>query len=37
MTTGGLFRSVNRWDQVKEKHLNPGAINELLKPLGNAC
>jgi integrase len=37
MTTGGLFRPVNRWDQVQEKHLNPCAINELLKTLGNAC
>ena len=35
--TGPLFRPVNRWDQVQTKHLNPGAINDLLKTLGNAC
>ncbi len=35
--TGALFRPVNRWDQVQDKHLNPGAINDLLKTLGSAC
>lgn len=34
---GPLFRPVNRWDQVHEKALNPGAINDLLKTLGKAC
>jgi integrase len=34
---GPVFRSVNRWDQIKDKALNPGAINEFLKNLGNAC
>ena len=35
--TGPLFRPVNRWDQVQERPLNSGAINDLLKTLGNAC
>lgn len=34
---GSLFRPVNRWDQVYEKALNPGAINDLLKTLGKTC
>jgi integrase len=34
---GPLFRAVNRWDQVKSKQLNPGAINDLLKKMGQAC
>ena len=34
---GPLFRPVNRWDQVQAKPLNPGAINDLLKALGEAC
>jgi integrase len=34
---GPLFRPVNRWDQVQAKHLNPGAVNDLLKALGEAC
>ena len=34
---GHLFRPVNRWDQVHEKALSPGAINDLLKTLGKAC
>lgn len=37
ISTGPLFRPVNRWDQVQDKHLNPGAINDLLKTLGGAC
>ncbi len=37
ITTGPLFRPVNRWDQVQTKHLNPGAVNDLLKTLGGAC
>lgn len=37
IVTGPLFRPVNRWDQVQSKHLNPGAINNLLKSLGTAC
>lgn len=35
--SGPLFRPVNRWEQVHEKPLNPGAINNLLKQLGKAC
>ncbi len=34
---GPVFRPVNRWDQLQEKNLNPGAINDLLKTLGKAC
>lgn len=37
IAVGPLFRPVNRWDQVQDKHLNPGAVNGLLKTLGNAC
>lgn len=37
ITDGPLFRSVNRWDQVSASALNPGAVNELLKSVGNAC
>jgi integrase len=37
IASGPLFRPVNRWDQVQEKPLNPGAINDLLKALGDAC
>ncbi|MEJ2743528.1 MAG: site-specific integrase, partial [Gammaproteobacteria bacterium] len=37
ITTGPLFRPVNRWDQIQDKHLNPGAVNNLLKTLGSAC
>ena len=34
---GAIFRAVNRWDQVQDKPLNPGAINQILKQLGTAC
>ena len=37
ITTGPLFRPVNRWDQMQAKPLNPGAVNGLLKTLGGAC
>lgn len=37
ITTGPLFRPVNRWDQMQAKSLNPGAVNDLLKTLGNTC
>lgn len=37
IVTGPLFRPVNRWDHVQNKHLNPAAINNLLKSLGKAC
>jgi integrase len=37
ISSGPLFRPVNRWDQVKTKHLNPGAVNDLLKALGETC
>jgi len=35
--SGPVFRPVNRWDQVQNRALNPGAINNLLKTLGQAC
>ena len=34
---GPVFRPINRWDKIQPKALNPSAINELLKTLGNAC
>lgn len=37
INSGPLFRPVNRWNQVQTTPLNPGAINDLLKNLGNAC
>ncbi|MCO1335064.1 tyrosine-type recombinase/integrase [Microbulbifer sp. OS29] len=37
ITTGPVFRSVNRWDTVQARQLNSSAINDLLKNLGNAC
>lgn len=37
IVAGPLFRAVNRWDQVQTKQMNPGAINDLLKNLGQAC
>ncbi|WP_444957685.1 tyrosine-type recombinase/integrase [Microbulbifer sp. ZKSA002] len=35
--TGPVFRSVNRWDTVQSRQLNPTAINDLLKNLGEVC
>ncbi|WP_346840027.1 site-specific integrase [Microbulbifer sp. SAOS-129_SWC] len=35
--TGPVFRPVNRWDQVQATPLRPGAINQLLKQLGEDC
>jgi len=32
--SGPIFRSINRWDQLGEKPLNPGSINQILKALG---
>ena len=37
ISNGPLFRPVNRWGQVQEKHLHPGAINDLLKAWAEAC
>ena len=37
IATGPVFRPVNRWDQIQTKQLNPGAINDLLKTLGEQC
>ena len=34
---GSVFRAVNRWDQVQQKPLNAGAVNQLLKQLGSEC
>lgn len=37
ITSGPLFRPINRWDQIQPRQLNPGAINTLLKSLAQAC
>lgn len=34
---GPIFRPVNRWDQVQTEPLSPGAVNGLLKTVGEAC
>lgn len=36
LTSGALFRSINRWGHLKEGAMNPGAVNELLKRLAKA-
>ncbi len=36
IVSGPLFRPVNSWDQVQDRNLNQGAINDLLKMLGEA-
>ncbi len=35
ISEGPVFRSINRWDQLGEKPLNPGSINQILKLLGS--
>jgi integrase len=37
ITQGPVFKPVNRWDQVQDKTLSPGAINTFLKSLGRKC
>ena len=37
ITEGFVFRPVNRWDQIQDKSLSPGSVNEILKKLGTAC
>lgn len=37
ITSGPVFRPTNRWDHIQEKALAPGAVNALLKTLGQAC
>lgn len=37
LSEGPLFRSINRWDHIGKKALNPGAVNDLLKGLGASC
>ena len=34
ITSGTLFTAINRWDQLGDKPLNPGSINQILKSLG---
>lgn len=34
VTSGAIFRSINRWDQLNNKPLNPASINPILKALG---
>lgn len=35
ISSGPIFRSINRWDQLGEKPLSPGSINQILKSLGS--
>jgi integrase len=37
ITQGPVFKPVNRWDQIQDKALSPGAINGFLKDLGKKC
>lgn len=37
ITTGPVFRSINRWGHVGETPLRPSTVNDLLKKWGNAC
>lgn len=37
ITQGAVFKPVNRWDQIQDKSLSPGAINGFLKDLGDKC
>lgn len=37
VSEGPIFRSVNRWDQVRPTQLSAGSVNTLLKKLGNDC
>jgi integrase len=35
--SGPIFRSINRWDQVSDKPLNPSSVNDILKSLAREC
>ena len=37
ISSGPLFRPINRWDQIQNRALNPNSINNLLKSIGKAC
>jgi integrase len=37
ITSGAIFKPINRWDHIKNKSINPGAINEFLKKLAKSC
>lgn len=34
---GPLFKPINKWDQIQNQSLSPGAINVFLKQLGKKC
>jgi integrase len=37
ISTGPVFRAINRWGQLQDAALNPASVNSLLKQLGSAC
>jgi integrase len=37
LTSGPVFRPINRWGQIQNRALRPAAINDLLKSLGEDC
>lgn len=37
IVNGPLFRPINRWDHIQDKKLSAGAINSILKGLGEKC
>ncbi|QEP41670.1 integrase [Ectothiorhodospiraceae bacterium BW-2] len=37
LSSGPLFRAVNRWDQLGDKPLYPGSVNDILKKIGTQC
>jgi integrase len=37
ITTGPVFRPINRWGTMQNRGIGAGAINELLKSLGRKC
>lgn len=37
ITSGPVFRPINRWGQLQDRALRPAAINDFLKSLAEAC
>jgi integrase len=37
ISSGPLFRSINRWGKVGAKSLRPATVNDIVKSLGNSC
>jgi integrase len=37
ITSGRVFRAINRWGHLQDKPLNPNSINLILKSLGKKC